>query len=192
MKITWIQPYYDLLLDHIPLKAETIIDVGSGYGIFGYIISKARDVKRLIAIEPFNYSNSHYDEVFKMTWKEWHEKHPNTISIDVIVCTETIEHMSKSNALLFLKQAKEKARKVIITTPYEFAEQEPYDGNEFQLHKCVITDKDLKKLGYSVYYFSTSSFPPKVRASRKLYQSRKVSKIKLGMKLTNLIGVWEK
>ena len=192
MKITWIQPYYDLLLDHIPLDTETLIDVGSGYGIFGYIISKARNVKKLISIDPFNYIVPHYTDHYCRTWQEFYLSISFDFKVDVIVSTEMIEHMDKGEAMMFLDQVKKVADKVIIATPYKFEEQEPYDGNEFQLHKCVITSDDLKELGYSVYYFGTSSFPPKVRASRKLYQTRKVSKIKFGMKPTNLIGVWEK
>ena len=60
MKITWIQSYYDVLLQHIPLDTESLIDVGSGYGVFGYILSKARSIKSLISIEPYDYETSHY------------------------------------------------------------------------------------------------------------------------------------
>lgn len=214
MKITWIQPYYDILLNSVPLDTESLIDVGSGYGVFGYILSKARDIKRLISIEPFDYSTDHYNEHHKMTWQEYYKTDPDLV--DVIVSTEMIEHMKKDDALLFLDQAKKKANTVIIATPYKYEEQSPYDGNKFQVHQSLITPDDFLKHGYAVSFMGSGNFPPRFKLLKKIYHGKSKGiinkmgitnvsilnnrfffplKLKkfyglMGIKPSNIIGIW--
>ncbi len=143
--ITWIQPYYHLLLQMIPNDTKTLLDVGAGYGIFGYIIKKTRNLSRLDAVEPFYTDLPHYDNVYKTIWKDA----KFDISYDVLVATEVIEHMEKTDALKFLEDCKKVANHVIIATPKKFESQNAYDKNEYQTHKCVISKKEFKKAGYT-------------------------------------------
>ena len=200
MKITWIQPYYDLILYHVPVNAKKILDVGSGYGIFGYILKKARSGSVVEAIEPFDYEYEHYDHRFKMTWEEFYQSYYDEFvngkftKFDCIVSTEMIEHMDKENALLFLEQVKTISNKVIIATPYLFSDQEAYDDNEFQKHRCVITVKEFTQRGYKVSLMCTwMGIASRYFASR-LYYNSKISPILklLGVRPTNIIGVWQK
>jgi len=39
-RITWISPYLDIVLDEIPVDVKSILEVGCGSGIFGFIIKK--------------------------------------------------------------------------------------------------------------------------------------------------------
>ena len=151
--IYWIQPYYHLILDRVPKNATTFLDVGAGNGIFGFILKKTRECKRLDAIEPFNYELNHFDKVYRMTWKEWLN---NPSNYDVIIATESIEHMDLDDAISFIKQAKELARNVVIATPVHFSEQKDYDGNEYQRHKCVISESDFIFNGYKTLLFNDS------------------------------------
>src|SRR3990167_2402833 len=79
--ITWIQPYYHLILDRVPRDATTFLDVGAGSGIFGFILTRTRDVKQLDAIEPFGYELDHFNHVFRMTWKEWYSNQPSIYDV---------------------------------------------------------------------------------------------------------------
>jgi hypothetical protein len=92
--ITWIQPYYDLVLNKIPIGCKTVLDVGAGYGIFGFIIKQSRKCT-IDAVEPFDYLNKHYDHVFKLEWKDFHNGYvgSDTSKYDVLVSTEMIEHL---------------------------------------------------------------------------------------------------
>ena len=58
-QITWIEQYYDYILSLIPKDTESVLDIGAGSGIFGYILTKTRSIKRLDAIEPFAYDSSY-------------------------------------------------------------------------------------------------------------------------------------
>jgi 2-polyprenyl-3-methyl-5-hydroxy-6-metoxy-1,4-benzoquinol methylase len=138
----------------VPRDAITFLDVGAGSGIFGFILSRTRDCKRLDAIEPFGYELDHFHNVYKMTWQEWFSK--NTILYDVIISTECIEHMSKEDAISFLDEVKYIAKNIIIATPIKFEEQKPYDGNEYQRHKCVISESEFIERGYKTLLFNDS------------------------------------
>lgn len=190
MKITWMQPYYDLVLNKIPLDTESLIDVGSGYGIFGYIISKARNLKSLTSIEPFDYSVDFYDTNHKITWQEFYKSKLNLDKVDVIISTEMIEHLSKKDALLFLHQAKQKAKKVIIVTPYSFENQNAYDDNKYQKHNCVISVNDFITEGYKVELLGV--FSVKGLIARLYFHYKWVRVLRFfGIKPTNIIGVFK-
>jgi len=143
--ITWIQPYYHILLGYIPQKSKSVLDVGAGYGIFGFIIKKTRDVT-LDCIEPFYTDLPHYNKVYRGTWNEVKLDR----KYDVIVATEVIEHMNKDDALRFLDDVKIYGNRVIIATPKEFETQTMYDSNPYQAHKSVITKSEFEDHGYNV------------------------------------------
>ena len=152
--ITWIQPYYHLILDMVPRDATTFLDVGAGSGIFGFILTRTRDVKQLHAIEPFGYELDHFNNVFRMTWRDWYDKQPSIY--DVLISTECIEHMEKEDALLFLDQAKNIAKNIVVATPIKFEEQKAYDGNDYQRHKSVISEAEFIEKGYKTLLFNDS------------------------------------
>lgn len=183
--ITWIQPYYDLILNEIPEGAKTILDVGAGYGIFGYILKRARSAT-VTAVEPFDYSLDIYDYKFSMTWQEFQKESKK--NFDVIVSTEMIEHMSHDDAISFLDDARHRAKKIIIATPYVFEKQDTYDGNKYQAHKCVVSLDDFKKYGYKTKLLGTFYvrglvcrvyFHPKIKPMLSFF----------GVKTTNIVGV---
>ena len=188
MKITWMQPYYDIILSHVPIGTKSLIDVGSGYGIFGYILSKARDITKLVSVEPFDYDTPQYTESIKSTWQKFYNTSPDRV--DVIVSTEMIEHLTKEDAILFLKQAKCLADRVVIATPYKYEDQEKYDGNEYQVHRCVISTADFYNEGYDVRYMSTLNI--RGLTARIHYHPKWQRYIKLiGIAPTNIIGVYK-
>jgi len=185
--ITWIQPYYDLILNMIPLEANNILDVGAGYGVFGGIVKKARNVS-LHAVEPFlNYDLNHYDYVSNITWGQFYKI--TDTKYDVLVSTEMIEHLPKPEAMEFLSESQKVANKVIIATPYHWEEQEAYDDNEYQVHQCIMTVKDFTNNGYKVSLLGTIA--KKGLTGRILFHPKwlKVLKI-IGVKPTNIIAEW--
>lgn len=191
-KITWISPYLDLVLDEIPTDSKNILEVGCGSGIFGFILKKTRDVQ-LQGVEPFGYDLSHYDHLWRSTWKQYHRTSkgygvPN--HFDVLVCNETVEHMEKNDALSFLHEAKQSADKVIIVTPYKFDEQPAYDDNEYQKHMCAVSTDDFESEGYTVKLIGHSN--RKGFDSRILYtpQTNMITKL-IGVTPTNIMAVWE-
>ncbi len=117
-RITWISPYFDIVLDEVPLDAKRILEVGCGSGIFGFILKKTRPDAFIVGVEPFDYELDHYDYIHRMDWLDYY-KYNQKEKFDVIVCNETLEHMPEKEALEFLEDAKRIAKKVIIGTPFK-------------------------------------------------------------------------
>lgn len=187
-KITWIDPYLDLVLKQVPLDAKSILEVGCGSGIFGFILKKTRDSK-VDGIEPFGYDLNHYDHIIRSDWKSFYRS--TTHKYDVLVSNETIEHMKKNDAIWFLHEAKSIADKVIITTPYTFDQQPAYDDNPLQVHQCVITKEDFEKEGYTVRIIGLKE--NESGHTRILYNpSHKLFAKLMGVTPMNIMGVWNK
>jgi hypothetical protein len=187
-RITWIDPYLDILLDKIPIDSKSILEVGCGSGIFGFILKKTRSA-RVEGIEPFKgYELNHYDHIYRCEWKDFDKIGKN---FDVAVSNETIEHMEKEDALSFLQQVKTVANKVIITTPYKFDQQPAFDDNPYQIHKSVISQKDYEKEGYKVKIIGKMLVKG---ISTRTYYDPKLSIIAkiMGNTSTNIMGIWEK
>lgn len=188
MKITWIQPYYDLILNEIPLNASKIIDVGAGYGIFGFILKKSRECE-IHAVEPFDYDLTHYDMSFKNTWSRYFAVVDKRKHFDVLVSTEMIEHLPHKEAVAFITEAKQISNKVIIATPYQWEQQDAYDGNEYQIHQSHLLVSDFIKHGYNVHLLGTITV--KGLVGRIYFHPKWLKILKLiGVKPTNIIAVW--
>ena len=188
-RITWLQPYYDTILNKIPLETKRILDVGAGYGIFGFILKKTRNAT-IDVVEPFEYELEHYNEIFRETWQDWF-KNWNKIKYDVLISTEMIEHLDIKEAEEFLEQAKLVAEMVIIATPITFTEQSDYDHNEFQLHKSLITKEMLTNHDYNLeIYGSLNSQFLQLKA---IYRRKLINLFRIiGIKPTNIIAWWKK
>jgi hypothetical protein len=189
-RITWISPYLDVVLDEIPICSRNILEVGCGSGIFGYILKKTRPFSNIQGIEPFRYDLPHYDFLWRTTWKQYiTTKRNNDIPnhFDVLVCNETIEHMEKNNALSFLSEVKTISDKIIIVTPYKFEQQSPYDNNEYQIHRCVMTLNDFKSEGYTVKLIGFNN----KNGIRMIYNPSIYSKM-LKITPTNIMAIYDK
>jgi len=184
LKITWIEPYYDLILQRIPIDCKTVLDVGAGSGIFGYILRVTRPkIQKLETVEPFvHYPLKHYDCVYNMTWKDWFAKNLNN-HYDILVATEVIEHMDKKDAVDFLENSKSIAKKVIVATPIFFENQGNYDNNPFQEHKCLMNINDFKKAGFKTYIVASLNIPKKFKISSRIWYNTRLRRF---MKLFNL------
>lgn len=72
-------------------------------------------------------------------------------SIDIVLCLQVIEHLSKGDGLKLVKNTEEIARKkVIISTPASFFRQDEYDDNPLQMHKSSWEPAEFRALGYKV------------------------------------------
>lgn len=190
-KITWIQPYYDLILNLIPVDSQTILDVGAGSGIFGFIMKKTRSAV-ITAIEPFEeYNLSHYDNVIKEKWQNISTNALTDRQYDVVTALEVIEHLPRQDVLPFLKWCKYIGKRVIITTPYRFEQQPAYDNNILQIHQSLVTMNDFEQENYKTYLFGTLNM--KLLNVKFLINKRfepLIKRIKIA-KITNIIGVYD-
>lgn len=73
-------------------------------------------------------------------------------SFDAVFASEVVEHLEKKEGLALLDRAARWARKrVFITTPNGYLNQNIYDENPYQTHKSGWTVPELKTLGFRVY-----------------------------------------
>jgi len=72
-------------------------------------------------------------------------------SYDAVFCAHLIEHMSKMDGLLFLREMERIARMIVVVeTPNGYLPQGAADGNEFQRHLSGWEPYEFEMLGYSV------------------------------------------
>lgn len=191
-KITWISPYFDLVLNEIPKETKSLLDVGAGNGIFGLIVKKTRNLDKIDCVEPFNYDLHHFDTIYKQTWSTYWAENNSKSQYDVIICLETIEHMTKDKVEEFLYEARQMAKKIIIVTPYYFQQQNTYDGNELQKHQSLVTIDDLKSHGYKIRLIGTWKIT-KLLSFRVFYHYKLKTLLRIfGIKPTNIMGIFDK
>jgi hypothetical protein len=72
-------------------------------------------------------------------------------SFDAVICLQVIEHISKKDGLMLLKDMEEIARKqVVVTTPIGFMPREEVDGNPYERHVSSWRQEEFEELGYTV------------------------------------------
>ncbi len=107
-------------------------------------------------------------------------------SYDVVLCLDVLEHLELSDAMKLIDEMKRITRKhVIIYTPEEFETNEENESNAWDLgnnphqkHKCVLTESELKKLGFDVSH-------PRIYSQRRLFKKYLPEK-------SNNFGIWSK
>jgi hypothetical protein len=73
-------------------------------------------------------------------------------SFDAVIALDVIEHLTKAEGSDLMAKMENWARKkIIIFTPNGYVEQDGYDKNEFQQHKCGWSSEELGKLGFRLY-----------------------------------------
>lgn len=132
-----------------------IVDLGCGKGINGFLIRLSRYLQgaKLIGLEINNdYINfckefNIYDQIIKQSLPKLPFKDK---SVNLILCTEVIEHLTKKEGLVLLDEIDRVSKgRTIITTPNIFFETMPGDPED--KHLSIWTIKDFKSRGYKVY-----------------------------------------
>ena len=155
--VTWTHPGLFKILKLIPEETVSLLDLGCGRGIIGALCRIYRDTKKLVGVDIFDpylrFCKKHnlYDTVLKWDLRKLPLPFKNN-EFEVVVAIEVVEHLEKNDALKLIKEMERIAEKrVIISTPNIFFEQDTYDGNPFQMHRCILNYRQLRKLGYKVY-----------------------------------------
>lgn len=137
-------------------QPRTILDLGIGNGLFGALVMNYSDVffdrkPCLIGVEGWNdYRNPMwkcYSDVFveKIQDYEIMEKW------DMIVMMDVIEHFDLkegSEQILRFQRALNPGGIFLISTPRVFVKQEPYKGNELEVHKSCWAHTNFEALRF--------------------------------------------
>ena len=153
------------------LKPSTVLDIGKGFGKYGFLIHEYAGIDNRERINPalsmaeqsaikvdaveadkdlllphLNqvYSNIFIGDVFEI--------YKRLQQYDLILMIDVIEHLDKAKAIELLKYFLAKNSILIIATPLHFFKQELYKS-EFEQHISHWKLNDLKSLGRVEYQY---------------------------------------
>ena len=149
-----LQNHYAKMLEKETKNCNSLLDVGCGSDSPIKLFSSK--IKHTIGVDDFEPSiekskakkiHSEYKQMNVMDLeKEFSEK-----SVDCVVASDLIEHLSKEDGIHLIRMMEKIAsKKVIIFTPNGFLIQHEYDGNKYQIHLSGWEIEEMTKLGYNV------------------------------------------
>lgn len=143
------------IISNVPFGSYTVLDVGIGKGVFGYLLRAERLINGYLVGLDIHCS---YLNIVK-----YHRVYDDLVlcdvrflpfrdgSFDLVIATEVIEHLEKKNGMRLLDNIEHIARKrVIITTPNGFMPQGPLNGTKTEIHISGWHVRDFKNRGYRV------------------------------------------
>jgi hypothetical protein len=144
----------------VRLQPSSVLDVGVGYGKWGFLIREALDFMhgrhepnqfkvRIDGLEAFEgYTSPLY------AWVYDEVRHCDVVSVvedlpsyDLVVMGDVIEHMPKEVGLRVLQTLLQKSRNVIVATPSEFFAQDILD-NPWETHRSAWSREDFAAWPY--------------------------------------------
>lgn len=139
------------------LNGKNILDLGCGKGVWGYLIRAVRSLEgsRLIGVDidknylKFCKEHKVYDKLINSDITSIPLKNK---SIDFLICSEVIEHLTKKNGLKFLSEVDrlmQRGGRAIITTPNMSIDTFIENGKDS--HSSVWTIGDFERAGYKVF-----------------------------------------
>jgi 2-polyprenyl-3-methyl-5-hydroxy-6-metoxy-1,4-benzoquinol methylase len=143
------------MVDAIPVDTTSLLDAGCGPGIIGAMCRLYREIDRLVGIDVYppylERARRHdlYDELLQRSLTDL----PLPFvagEFDVVTCIEVIEHLPRPQGEALLAELERVGRRVIVSTPNWFFDQEPIDGNPHQRHLSLWRERDFQKRGYDV------------------------------------------
>lgn len=141
------------------LRFQSVLDVGGGSGKTFSRIRRLLPISYSVGLDIFaayilqakaknTYDDYVLSEAGSLPFKDK--------SFDVVIALQLIEHMSKEEALIAIKEMERVAKKKwIITTPRGIYPQEEFDGNPYQEHKSAWDIDEMESLGYRVILYGT-------------------------------------
>lgn len=147
------------------LKPKTFLDVGCGFGRWGFLTREFCDVfqgrydktsweTRIDAVEVFkNYITPHHRYIYSNIYLMKIEDYiPNMPKYDIIFAGDIIEHIEKDDANNVINNLVVKYNKALmIALPLE--DKWPQDevfNNPNEIHKSIWEEHDLKRLGANI------------------------------------------
>lgn len=148
------------MLDHVVrIKPKRILDIGIGYGKWGFLIREALDFMEgrfepgswevtIDGIEAFPYESPLHEWVYDSVRRvDVLDVADELEGYDLVVLGDVIEHVSKEDGMRLLRGLLARNRNVLVATPLEFFEQE-VAGNPFEHHRSHWSEADFREWVY--------------------------------------------
>lgn len=156
------------------LKPKKFVDIGVGFGKYGFLVREYADVNCRPGDEEYVYENKRcvihgvegfpkyigdlqnniYDKIFIGNALEQVESIDD--DYDLIFLIDIIEHFSKKDGEDLLAKLLAKGKNILISTPKNMQEQEDVFGNEFEIHRYNWKKADF--LRYPSKFFIPNSY----------------------------------
>ncbi len=154
-------PFLFYWLNRVPGNLHSALDLGAGRGVVGAMLQTYREPAKLDAIEihePYaQFASRFYTSMTIGNAVEKIAALPAQ-SYDIVTCFEMIEHLSKDQGLVLLKEMERVGKFVFVSTPSTFFPQPEYDNNVHQVHLSLWTARDFRSRGYSVRGFGRAQW----------------------------------
>lgn len=150
--------YHWIMTHHIENWMD-VLDLGCGDGEFTADLVRGKKVN-IIGVElyPGSIKKAKEQKIYRKIVKADITKLPKTLpKANVVIASQVIEHLTKTNGNKFLNQIETFAKKrVIVSTPVGFVpfhqlERGQQDQNPYQKHLSGWEVNDFRKRGYRVY-----------------------------------------
>jgi len=151
------------------IKPKSILDVGIGFGVYGYLfrdyvdVCKTMNSSRESQIDIKNWStkidgievcNGFITDIHRLIYNNIYIGDAKDVikklgNYDFIFLGDVLEHFEKDEGRRFLNEVYERANiMVIIITPSSFFEQEDYFNNPYSIHRSFWGRDDFKMFSY--------------------------------------------
>jgi len=138
------------------LKSLEILDLGIGVGNFGRIIKEFVTIPtKITGVDIYDgYRNEqwdYYDSIIVGEIRDFLKQ--NKKKYDVVLLIDVLEHFDKDVGKEVLESIIKQADKaLILSTPITRYPQGPYDGNAYEEHKAVWSNKEILNMGFKKLY----------------------------------------
>lgn len=143
------------------LDPESILDVGIGFGKYGFLIREHLDgfgldrhtVLEGVEAHPPYLDRSKADYLYDTVWEgDFLEVFQGEDrSYELVLMIDIIEHYEKHRGLEALYLALQLAPRVLIATPRQFLEQGAVHGNDYERHLSHWTEADFAEFDWQDY-----------------------------------------
>ncbi len=150
---------YHFLIRRLIGNSKSVLDLGCGEGVFMSAVAQNQNwiITGLEKHKPA-YETAEKTGIYKYLILGDITNIPKRISkkrYDTVICSQVLEHISKSDGKKSIKQWESlAANRIIITTPNGFIEYEPISKvekyNPLQKHRSGWNIEEFKKMGYTV------------------------------------------
>ncbi len=141
-----ISPTLKIILDNLPEKTATILDVGCGEGIYGAILTSVNNLIYVDGVDVYKSDivGAVYDVFWKCTIQEYLEM-PNRLSYDMVLALHILEHLPIEKAIDAVNSLKESCPCLLIGLPNSRKEH-VYKGTGPDSHKWGIQEFPFEEL----------------------------------------------
>jgi len=131
---------------------SSLLDLGCGFNSYVQYLDKKMHRVGVDLFDDYikkSTASGIHDRYFKQDIRNL--KNFKDRSFDAVCAADVIEHLTKEEGLVLIKEMERIAKKlVVISTPNGHRHQECYDENEFQAHKSGWVADEFKTRGFSV------------------------------------------